>query len=116
MKMTRFSAVINYLLPVIGWAYVLLFQRKNLLAMFHMRQSIGLVLFLSAAVAVWAALGWVIAWLPFGFIFSISLFAGVVMAFLVGLYAWVAGIINAVQGRAALLPIFGRMAYRLPIA
>jgi uncharacterized membrane protein len=116
MNQRRFSALITYLLPVIGWIYVLLFQRKNRLALFHLRQSIGLALFLALSFAVWAGVGWVIAWLPFGFIFSIALFAGVVMACVIGLYAWITGMINAINGRAAMLPIFGHLAFRLPIA
>jgi uncharacterized membrane protein len=115
MILRRFSAFLTYLLPVAGWIYVIIYQRKNSLALFHLRQSIGLSLFMAAAVAVWAAVGWVLAWLPFGFIFTIALFAGVVMALIIGVYAWIIGAANALQGRAVLLPIFGRLAYRMPI-
>lgn len=110
----RFPAVIAYL-PVIGWLYVLFFERKNPLAMFHARQSIGLALFLLAIFAGWAVIGWVLAWIPYAFIFSMALFALVIGAFVYGLVIWIIGIINAIQGRAAILPIFGRMANNLPL-
>lgn len=52
-KQSPFPAVIAYLIPVVGWLYVYLFQRKNTLAVFHLRQSIGLVLFLIGSLVVW---------------------------------------------------------------
>ncbi len=114
-KSERFPAFIAYLLPGVGWLYVLLFQRKNQLAMFHVRQSVGLFLFLAATGAAWAAITWILAWIPFGFLFGIMLFALVITAVLVAVVAWVFGMINALRGRVALLPIFGRMASRLQI-
>ncbi len=114
-KSQRFPAFIAYLLPVVGWLYVLLFQRKNSLAMFHVRQSIGLFLFLAVTGVAWAVVTWILAWIPFGFLFGIMLFALVITAIIVGVVAWIIGMINALSGRVALLPIFGRMASRLQI-
>ncbi len=55
-KQSPFPAVIAYI-PVIGWLYVYCFQRKNPLAVFHLRQSVGLVLFLIGTLVVWAIVG-----------------------------------------------------------
>ena len=111
----RFPAFIVYLFPVIGWIYVLIFQRDNPLAMFHLRQSIGLFLFLIAMFLGWAAITWIISWIPFMFIFGVALFTLVIAAFMVGLIVWLMGIVNALQGRMVLLPFFGQIANRLSI-
>jgi uncharacterized membrane protein len=106
----RFSAFIAYLLPVIGWVYVLLFQRKNPFAVFHLRQAIGLFLFLIVVFAGWVVVGWVLAWIPFMLIFSVALFTLVISAFIFGLATWVIGMSNALRGRMVLLPLFGKVA------
>jgi len=61
---SRLSAVIAYI-PVIGWLYVFIFQRKNLLAIYHLRQSIGLLLFLIGVLLSWAVISWILVWNPF---------------------------------------------------
>jgi uncharacterized membrane protein len=108
---TRVSAAIAYL-PVIGWLYVLLAQRQNAFAMFHLRQAIGLVIFLIGVPVGWAVITWLLAWIPFGFLIGNALFALVAVAIVFSLIAWVAGIVNALRGRADFLPIFGRLAYQ----
>jgi uncharacterized membrane protein len=106
---SRVPAVIAYI-PVIGWLYVLLTQRQNAFAMFHVRQAIGLILFLIAAPLAWAVITWLLAWIPYGFLVGNALFALVIVALVFGVIAWVVGIINASRGRAALMPLFGRLA------
>jgi uncharacterized membrane protein len=112
---SRFPAVAAYLVPVIGWLYIYAFQRKNSLAMFHLRQAIGLFLFLIAVIVGWAAIGWVLAWIPYLGVVSIALFTIVIAAYLFGVVAWVLGLIHALRGRETLLPGFGQRANRLPI-
>lgn len=108
-------AVIAYV-PIIGWLYVYLTQRKNPLAVFHLRQSVGLVLFLVATFVIWAVVAYLIAQVPYMAVFSVALFT-IVMAFYVfGVVAWVAGIVNALKNKSAPLPVFGQWASRLPIA
>jgi uncharacterized membrane protein len=107
------SAFIAYI-PVIGWLYVLFFQQKNPLAMFHVRQSIGLFAFLAVMLGGWFLVLWVLSWLPFGVIFGVGLFTLVISAFVFGVFVWVMGIVDALNGRARYLPIFGRMASRIP--
>ncbi len=110
----RISAALAYI-PILGWLYVFLFQRKNTLAVYHLRQSVGLVLFLVAALVVWAGLAWVIAWIPYAAAIGVALFTVVLMAYLFGAIAWVMGILNALNNRAKPLPGFGQRADRLPI-
>jgi uncharacterized membrane protein len=112
---SRLPAILAYLLPVIGWLYVFFFQRKNSLAMYHLRQSIGLILFLAAMAVGWAVIGWVLAWIPYLGIFSIALFSIVIVAYLYGSVAWIMGLINAFRARQTPLPLFGQWASRLPI-
>ncbi|NJM39720.1 MAG: hypothetical protein HC853_02565 [Anaerolineae bacterium] len=111
---SRISAVVSYI-PVIGWLYGLVLQRNNAYVRFHARQSFGLFVILLAIFVGWAVLGWLLGWIPFGFIFSNALFAIVMAAFVAGLIAWINGIVNAAQGRVVLLPIFGKRANRLPV-
>ena len=63
-KPSRLPAVLAYLIPVIGWLYVLFFQRKNELAVYHLRQSIGLFLFLIGTLFGWTVIAWVLTWIP----------------------------------------------------
>jgi uncharacterized membrane protein len=112
---SRLSAVLTYLLPVLGWLYVLFFQRKDSFALYHLRQAIGLVLFLIVTLIAWGVLGWLLAWIPYLDVLSIALFALVVGAYLYGIVAWLFGIYNALRDRESPLPLFGRWASRLPI-
>jgi uncharacterized membrane protein len=112
---TRISALCAYILPVIGWIYIGLFQRKNSFVMFHLRQSIGIFSILVLAFISWAIAGWVLALIPFVFILSVSLFGLVMVITFAGVYAWIIGMGNALRARVAFVPFFGRWANRLPI-
>jgi uncharacterized membrane protein len=105
----RFSAFFSYI-PVIGWLYVLLVKRQNSLSMFHVRQSIGLFIFLVATFAAWVAFTWIVSWIPFGFMVGIAIFTLVIIVFIFGIIAWVTGIVHALQGRMDLLPLIGKTA------
>ena len=112
---SRLPAVLVYLLPVLGWLYVFFFQRRNSLALYHLRQAIGLALFLIVTLIAWVVVGWLLAWIPYLNILSIALFALVVAVYLYGIVAWLIGIYNALSERESPLPMFGRLASRLPI-
>ncbi len=114
-RLSRFPAVVAYLVPVIGWLYVYLFQRKNLLAIYHLRQAIGLCLFLIGVAVGWAVIAWLLAWIPCMAIVSMALFTIVIAAFLYGVVVWIMGLVNALSNRLAPLPLFGRWANRLPL-
>jgi hypothetical protein len=60
-KSSRLPAILAYLVPVLGWFYMFFFQGKNFLAMYHLRQSIDLVLFLATTVVSWGVVGWLLA-------------------------------------------------------
>ena len=110
----RFTACAAYLLPILGWIYILVFERENEFAKFHLKQAIGLFLFLILVSLGWVVVAWGVTWLPYGFILAVALFTLVITAFLVGLFAWVLGMVNALRGVVAFLPLFGRKAHRLP--
>ncbi|HVO72041.1 MAG TPA: hypothetical protein VMT24_18455 [Aggregatilineaceae bacterium] len=112
---SRLPAVLAYLIPVIGWLYVFIFQRKNPLAVFHLKQAIGLFLFLVAALVAWGVIGWLLAWIPYMAVVSMALFTLVIAAYAYGILAWILGLINALSSRSAPLPLFGAWANRLPI-
>lgn len=113
-RLSRLPAALAYL-PVIGWLYVFFFQRTNVLALYHLRQAIGLVLFLIGVLAGWAVIGWLLAWIPYMAIISVALFAIVIAAYFYGVVALIMGLLNALSNRLAPLPLFGRWANRLPI-
>lgn len=113
MRMSsRIAAVIAYI-PVVGWLYVLLMQRRDAFAVFHLRQSIGLVAFLLVVFAGWVIVAWLLGWIPYAFILSNALFALVIAAYAFGVVIWITGMVNAARGRVALLPIFGRVAHQV---
>ncbi len=109
-----FSAAIAYI-PVIGWLYVYFLQRKSPFAVFHLRQSVGLVLFLLGTLIAWAIVAYLIAIIPYMAPFSVALFTIVIAAYLFGAVTWVMGILNALKSKSTPLPLFGQWANRLPI-
>lgn len=108
----RLPAAIAYI-PLIGWLYCMIFTKRSPFVNFHLHQSLGLFVFLAAALLIWGIVTWVLSWIPFGMVTGIVLFTMVIIAFAVGAVAWIMGILNALSGRAVLLPIFGAAAYRL---
>jgi len=111
---SRISALIAYI-PVLGWLYGLLIARRNDFVRFHAKQSLGLFLFLVLTFVAWAVVAWLLTWLPYGFLLGNVLFALVVAALIYSVFALIAGILNALRGRVALLPIFGWRANQLPL-
>ncbi|MEO8612329.1 MAG: hypothetical protein ABI690_30820 [Chloroflexota bacterium] len=108
------NSVLAYI-PVIGWLYVFFFQRNNPAAIFHLKQGIGLALFLIASLLLWAVVAWIIAWIPYAAVLGITLFAIVMMAYIYGFVVWLMGMNNALHNRLVKLPFFGEWANRLPI-
>jgi len=109
---SRLAAVIAYI-PIVGWLYVWLLHRRDVFVVFHLKQAVGLVVFLVGAFVGWAAITWLLGWIPFAFILGNALFALVIVAYVFGAFAWIGGMVNAARGRVALLPVFGRMANRI---
>jgi uncharacterized membrane protein len=111
---SRFPAFLAYLLPVVGWVYALVAHRKNSFVVFHAKQAIGLVLFLVLVFAGWAVAGYLLAMIPYLAIIASVMFTLVIAAFIFGLVAWIMGMLNALRGIIAFLPIFGHKANTLP--
>ncbi len=80
-----------------------------------MRQAIGLFLFLILVFLGWAAVTWVISWIPYGFVLAMALFAIVMAAFVFSFFAWITGMVNALKLRRAYLPMIGFYFRQLPI-
>lgn len=110
----RVNAFIAYLLPIIGWIYLLIFRRKDDFAMFHLKQAIGNFVLVTVVSVGWVVVTWGITWIPYGYLLGMSLFSLVLLAFAVAVVSWLMGVSNALRGRVAFLPIMGRMVYRLP--
>jgi uncharacterized membrane protein len=113
-KSQRILAFLAYLLLVVGWILVLLFGRRSRFAVYHMKQSMALVLFLLAVAAGWAVFTWLSAWISFLFIVGVASFSLVMAAIVFGLVAWIVGMGNALGARMRPLPIVGAWAKRLP--
>jgi len=109
----RFFAFLTYPLLVVGWLLVLIFGRGSRLARFHVKQSVGLWLFALGVTLGWAAAGWVLAWIPYMAAVSAALFSLVAAAWLFAIILWLMGMVNALRGRLAPLPIIGGWANRL---
>jgi hypothetical protein len=58
---------------------------------------------------------WLIAWIQYMAFLSMALFSIVIAVYIFGVVAWVGGIINALNYRAAILPGFGAWAATLPL-
>jgi len=111
----RIPAFISYFLPVVGWIYVGVFQRKNPFAIFHMRQSICLALFAVLITLAWGAVTWVLAWIPYAFVFGMVLFTLPLAGYIFCVIAWVTGMVNALRGLEAPLPLIGAYSSKLPV-
>ena len=87
-------AIISYL-TVIGLvlAFVMNNEKKEPFAIFHIRQSLGIVLTSIALVIV--------------NIFPVFRCIISIIGFLVLLYIWIAGLLNAINGKEKVVPILG---------
>lgn len=109
---SRIFAAISYL-PIIGWLIAWLAGRKAAFVVFHLRQAVGLVVFLIVMFLGWAALTWLLSWIPYGFLAGNALFALVIAAYVYAFFALIIGVVSALTGRATMLPLFGNFANRL---
>ena len=112
----RQLAFIAYLVPVFGWLYVLLFQRKDEFAVYHAKQSMVLTITAVAAPLIWVVVAWVLTLIPMvGPILAVSLFALVILIYLFLGVVWIMGMANALQALTKPLPIVGGWAERISI-
>jgi uncharacterized membrane protein len=112
----RTLAFLAYLLSILGWGYVLLFQRKDRLAVYHAKQSLVLTLVAVGSIVVWLLGSWVLAWVPLaGPLLAAALFSQVILAFAFLAAAWIIGMVYALKDKMQPLPVVGRWAERIPI-
>jgi uncharacterized membrane protein len=109
-------AFIAYLVPIFGWLYVLLFDRRDEFAVYHAKQAVMLTITAVVVPVAWAVAAWILTWIPLvGSVLAVSLFALVMLAYLFLAAVWIAGMINALTAQAKPLPVVGRWAERISI-
>jgi uncharacterized membrane protein len=115
-KPGRNTAFLAYLLPIVGWLYVLLFRRKDEFALYHAKQSMMLTMTAVGAPAAWALVAWIVSWLPLaGPIISVALFALVILTYISLAATWVIGMVYALQAKMKPVPVLGGWAELIPI-
>ncbi len=102
-------ALLAYLVPVLGPAYILALRKQDEFGRYHAVQGLTLVLALVMAPVAWAVFSGIVAWIPFGGVIAAYVFALVVAVYLAVIIAWVAGIVNVLRARRAPVPFFGRI-------
>lgn len=88
---SQMLAVVSYL-TLIGWiiAFVLYQNDKSELAIYHIRQSLGILII--------GVIGWIVFWIPIiGWLAAIFLFV-----------LWLMGLIYAAQGEMKPIPLLGK--------
>jgi uncharacterized membrane protein len=108
------SALLAYLLLIIGWLYVFLFRKNDKLAMYHTKQSMMLVIVAIGIFLVWVILGWFVSLIPFvGFIVAVAFFSLVITVYVVLIIGWIVGMVYALQAKIKPVPVVGRWAEQL---
>ena len=112
----RHLAFLAYLLPIFGWLYVLLFQRKDEFAVYHAKQAMILTIAALGAPVAWVVVAWIVAWLPLaGPIIAAALFALVILVYIFLAATWVIGMIYALQAEMKPVPVLGGWAKWIPV-
>ena len=112
----RYLAFLAYAVPVLGWLYVLLFQREEKLAVYHAKQSLVLTITAVLAPVVWAIAAWILALVPLlGSVTAAALFALVILIDICLAVTWVIGMIYALQAKMKPVPVFGGWAEKIPV-
>lgn len=107
-RSSRYLACVSYLLSLPGALFVLLARRDDLFAVYHARQSLRLAAAALLAPLIWAALAWVLAWIPLiGGMLGVILFALLLAVYAGVLISWIAGMIYSLKGQVRPMPLFG---------
>ena len=115
-KPGRNAAFLAYLLPIVGWLYVLLFRRKDEFALYHAKQSMMLTVTAVGAPTVWALFAWIVSWLPLaGPIIAAAFFALVILIYIFLAATWVIGMAYALQAKIEPVPVLGGWAERISV-
>ncbi|HOT91362.1 MAG TPA: hypothetical protein PLJ78_06570 [Anaerolineae bacterium] len=114
-RKVRLTAAATYIF-ILGWLYAVLTEKDAPLVRFHLKQSVGLLLVLLLVAGGWYGITWLLAWIPYaGILIGVMAFALVIAAWVAGIFSWILGIVRALQGRYAALPLIGQWAHRLPL-
>ena len=103
------AALLAYLVPLLGPAYILILRRDDAFSRYHAFQAMTLVLALILAPAAWFLFSLLVAFLPLGGVIAAYVFALVVAVYFAVVVAWLAGIVNVLRARRAPVPFFGRL-------
>ncbi len=115
-KPKRYPAFLTYLLPILGWLYVLLFQRRDKFAVYHAKQALALTLTALGVPVAWAVVAWAMAWFPLvGPVVAAALFALVILTYVLLVVIWIIGMVYALRAKMKPIPIIGGWAERIPI-
>lgn len=107
-KPNRLLAFLSYVLPFVGSALVLLFSRRNALALYHACQALALFLGIIFVPVGWVVFGWLLSFIPLvGPILAAGLFAVVMAAAMTTVIGFVIGMTNALRARFIPIPVFG---------
>jgi uncharacterized membrane protein len=115
-RSNRLAAFLSYLLGVLGWLYMLAFRRKDTLARYHAKQSLGITIVAVGAPAVWAVAAWIVTWIPLvGPLVAAASFSLVIATYALLTVCWVVGMVYALQAKIEPIPVVGRWAERIPV-
>jgi uncharacterized membrane protein len=112
--MSKYLAFFAYLFSAIGAAFVLLTRRNDRLAVYHAKQSLGLLIVAVGVLLSWIVVGWVLAWIPYvGFIFAMALFALVIAAYIALIVCWFMGMHYALDEKMQPVPLVGDLILKI---
>lgn len=115
-KPQKIPAFLAYLLPILGWLYVLVFHRKDEFAVYHAKQSLVMTITAIGVPLIWAIVAWAIAWIPLvGPIVAAALFALVILTYIVLAATWIVGMVYVSRAKMKPVPVVGGWAERLPV-
>ena len=105
---SRVFAFIAYLIPLIGPLFVFAFRRNDEFAIYHARQSLRLFVVAVVAVLIWAGISYGLLFIPYlGSVVAAALSAVLLVILIAFLWAWIAGMLNALRAHEKPLPFVG---------
>ena len=115
-KPQKTPAFLAYLLPILGWLYVLVFHRNDEFTVYHAKQSLVMTITAIGAPVVWGIVAWALTWIPLvGPIIAAALFALVILTYIVLTATWIVGLVYVSRAKAKPVPVVGGWAERLPV-
>ena len=111
----KITAFLSYLLLIIGWVYVFIFQRHNQFQRYHARQAMTILGVALITFVAWIIVAWLVTFIQLlGPVLAISLYSLAMVVFLGLIVSWITGMANALRGMLKPVPFVGHLADRLP--